>query len=219
MDTSVGEPSSKSSSPIPEQDKSPQPKIENIVSTVDLSCKLDLRKIALQARNCEYNPKRFAAVIMRIHEPKTTSLIFSSGKMVCTGAKTEVDSKKAAKKFAKTIQKLGFVVNFKDFKVQNIVASCDLFCRINLNLLSEYDNNKDGLISYDPELFPGLILRLINPKIVLLIFVSGKIVLTGAKTKDDIMNGFATTYPLLMNFKLQEKLSVDCVGQATLNNK
>jgi len=59
----------------------------NIVCTVNLGCKLDLKKIALHARNAEYNPKRFAAVIMRIREPRTTALIFSSGKMVCTGAK------------------------------------------------------------------------------------------------------------------------------------
>jgi TATA-box binding protein (TBP) (component of TFIID and TFIIIB) len=82
----------------------------NIVSTVNLGCKLDLKKIALQARNAEYNPKRFAAVIMRIREPRTTALIFSSGKMVCTGAKSEDDSRLAARKYARIVQKLGFVV-------------------------------------------------------------------------------------------------------------
>ncbi|KAL0696432.1 hypothetical protein Bca4012_063612 [Brassica carinata] len=69
------------------------PTLQNIVSTVNLDCKLDLKAIALQARNAEYNPKRFAAVIMRIREPKTTALIFASGKMVCTGAKSEHLSK------------------------------------------------------------------------------------------------------------------------------
>ena len=188
-----------------------QPKIENVVSTVDLSCKLDLRKIAIQARNSEYNPKRFAAVIMRINQPKSTSLIFSNGKMVCTGTKTEVDSKKACKKFAKSIQKLGFAINFKDFKIQNLVASCDLGFKINLNSMSEYDNNKEGFISYDPELFPGLILRLIKPKIVFLIFVSGKMVLTGAKRKEDLVEGFNKTSPLLLNFK-----ELDRIGKSPL---
>lgn len=69
---------------------------------------MDLRKIALHCRNAEYNPRRFAAVIMRIREPKTTSLIFGSGKMVCTGAKSEELSKDAAKKYAKAIKKVGF---------------------------------------------------------------------------------------------------------------
>ncbi|XP_066592922.1 TATA-box-binding protein isoform X2 [Prorops nasuta] len=84
------------------------PQLQNIVSTVNLNCKLDLKKIALHARNAEYNPKRFAAVIMRIREPRTTALIFSSGKMVCTGAKSEEDSRLAARKYARIIQKLGF---------------------------------------------------------------------------------------------------------------
>ena len=79
------------------------PILQNIVSTVNLRCKLDLKEIALNARNTEYNPKRFAAAIMKIRNPKTTSLVFSSGKMVCTGAKSEDDSKTACKKYAKTI--------------------------------------------------------------------------------------------------------------------
>lgn len=87
------------------------PQLQNIVSTVDLGCKLDLKKIALHARNAEYNPKRFAAVIMRIREPRTTALIFSSGKMVCTGAKSEDMSRLAARKYARIVQKLGFEVD------------------------------------------------------------------------------------------------------------
>lgn len=87
------------------------PQLQNIVSTVNLGCKLDLKKIALHARNAEYNSKRFAAVIMRIREPRTTALIFSSGKMVCTGAKSEEQSRLAARKYARIVQKLGFDVS------------------------------------------------------------------------------------------------------------
>ena len=181
----------------------PVPRLENIVSTVDLSCRLDLRKIALQARNCEYNPKRFAAVIMRIQEPKTTSLIFASGKMVITGAKTENDSKKASKKFAKTIQKLGFDVQFKDFKVQNVVASADLKCNINLYSFAEMEEQMD-YINYDPEIFPGLIFRLVAPKIVFLVFVSGKVVLTGARSREDIEIGFKKALPIFLKFKMEK---------------
>jgi transcription initiation factor TFIID TATA-box-binding protein len=93
---------------------------------VNLGTKLDLKLIALHARNAEYNPKRFAALIMRIREPKTTALIFASGKMVCTGAKSEEDSKLAARKYARIVQKLGFEAKFSDFKIQNIVGSCDV---------------------------------------------------------------------------------------------
>lgn len=80
---------------------------------------MDLKKIALRARNAEYNPKRFAAVIMRIREPRTTALIFSSGKMVCTGAKSEETSRLAARKYARIVQKLGFEAKFTEFKVQS----------------------------------------------------------------------------------------------------
>lgn len=174
------------------------PQLQNIVSTVNLSCRLDLKKIALHARNAEYNPKRFAAVIMRIREPRTTALIFSSGKMVCTGAKSEDDSRLAARKYARVVQKLGFPAKFLDFKIQNMVGSCDVKFPIRL----------EGLVlthgqfsSYEPELFPGLIYRMVKPRIVLLIFVSGKVVLTGAKVRQEIYDAFNNIYPILKSFK------------------
>jgi len=84
-------------------DQSLYPTLQNIVSTVNLNCTLDLKKIVLSARNAEYNPKRFAAVIIRLRDPKTTALVFQSGKMVCTGAKSENDSLIAARKYARMI--------------------------------------------------------------------------------------------------------------------
>ena len=115
---------------------------------------MDLKRIALQARNAEYNPKRFAAVIMRIRTPRTTALIFSSGKMVCTGAKSEEHSIQAARRYARVIQKLGFPVGFLcngitrffliillfqakflDFKIQNMVGSADVNFKIRLEAL------------------------------------------------------------------------------------
>lgn len=155
--------------------------------------------------------QRFAAVIMRIREPKTTALIFASGKMVVTGAKSEDDSKLASRKYARIIQKLGFPAKFTDFKIQNIVGSCDVKFPIRLEglafshgpftsvsyhheiiysatarvimLLTLYHFDVPNK-QYEPELFPGLIYRMVKPKIVLLIFVSGKIVLTGAKVRE-----------------------------------
>ncbi|KAK9041922.1 hypothetical protein V6N11_017009 [Hibiscus sabdariffa] len=178
------------------------PTLQNIVSTVNLDCKLDLKQIALQARNAEYNPKRFAAVIMRIREPKTTALIFASGKMVCTGAKSEQQSKLAARKYARIIQKLGFPAKFKDFKIQNIVGSCDVKFPIRLEGLA-YSHG--AFSSYEPELFPGLIYRMKQPKIVLLIFVSGKIVITGAKVRDETYTAFENIYPVLTEFRKNQQ--------------
>ena len=187
--------------PTPATETGIVPQLQNIVSTVNLGCRLDLKKIALHARNAEYNPKRFAAVIMRIRDPRTTALIFSSGKMVCTGAKSEADSRLAARKYARIVQKLGFDAKFLDFKVQNIVGSCDVRFAIRL----------EGLVlthsqfsSYEPELFPGLVYRMVKPRIVLLIFVSGKVVLTGAKERQEIYDAFNNIYPILKGFRKQK---------------
>jgi transcription initiation factor TFIID TATA-box-binding protein len=174
------------------------PTLQNIVATVNLECRLDLKTIALHARNAEYNPKRFAAVIMRIREPKTTALIFASGKMVVTGAKSEEQSKLASRKYARIIQKLGFQAKFSEFKIQNIVGSCDVKFPIRLEGLAYAHGH---FSSYEPELFPGLIYRMVKPKIVLLIFVSGKIVLTGAKLREEIYQAFDSIYPVLTEYR------------------
>ena len=177
------------------------PKLQNIVSTANLKCILNLREIALKAKNAEYNPRRFAAVIMRIKEPKTTALIFSSGKMVCTGARTEDESRQASRIYAKIILKLGFPVKFTEFTVQNIVASCDVKFPIRLEGLA---NSYLKFCSYEPEMFPGLIFHMLDPKIVLLIFVSGKIVLTGAKKREDIYKAYQKIIPILTQFRKSE---------------
>jgi len=179
-------------------DNIPIPQLQNIVSTVKLGCKLDLKNIALHARNAEYNPKRFAAVIMRIREPRTTALIFSSGKMVCTGAKSAEMSRLAARKYARIVQKLGFEAKFLDFKVQNMVGSCDVKFPIQLESLCLTHTQ---FSTYEPELFPGLIYRMVKPRVVLLIFVSGKVVITGAKVKRDIEEAFQNIYPILKGFR------------------
>ena len=92
--------------------------------------------------------QRFAAVIMRIRDPKTTALIFASGKMVVTGAKSEDDSRLASRKYARIVQKLGFDAKFSEFKIQNIVGSCDVKFPIRLEGLA-YSHGQFS--SYEPE--------------------------------------------------------------------
>lgn len=151
---------------------------------------------------------------MRIREPKTTALIFASGKMVVTGAKSEDDSKLASRKYARIIQKLGFNAKFTDFKIQNIVGSCDIKFPIRLEGLASKHHN---FSSYEPELFPGLIYRMIKPKIVLLIFVSGKIVLTGAKVREEIYQAFEMIYPVLQGELQAERFSISSSGSVVPN--
>jgi transcription initiation factor TFIID TATA-box-binding protein len=190
------------------EDKIILPFIENIVSKANFGCLLNLREIALQAKNAEYNPKRFSAVIMKIKEPKTTALIFSTGKIVCLGAKTEEDSKKACKKFGKIIKSLGYPAIFKEFKIENIVGSIDVkfnisLMKLYLHIVKNFNSGVTRYIVYEPEVFPGLIYRMIEPKIVLLVFNSGKMVLTGGKNRNEIYDGFKKIYPLLNMFKVK----------------
>ena len=117
---------------------------------------------------------------------------------VCTGAKSEDAARLACRKYAKIIQKLGFPASFKDFKVQNIVGSADVRFPIRLEGLA-YAHG--FFCSYEPELFPGLIYRMKSPKVVLLIFVSGKVVLTGAKAREDVYQAFDAIYPVLQEFR------------------
>uniref|UniRef100_A0A7S0BM82 TATA-box-binding protein n=2 Tax=Rhodosorus marinus TaxID=101924 RepID=A0A7S0BM82_9RHOD len=175
------------------------PDIQNVVATASLGVQLDLKTVAMKARNAEYNPKRFAAVIMRIREPKTTALIFASGKIVVTGAKHEDLSRTATKKYSKIIQKCGYTdAKLNEFSVQNIVASCDVQFPVRLEALH---TEHSGFCTYEPEIFPGLVYRMMSPRIVLLIFVSGKVVLTGAKVRDDTYRAFQKIYHVLSQFR------------------
>ncbi|KAH0948288.1 hypothetical protein HN011_011783 [Eciton burchellii] len=177
-----------------------EPCLQNVVSTVNLQTELKLIHINVRTRNSEYNPARFTGLIMRIQNPRATALIFRSGKLVCTGTRSEDDSLLAAKKFARIIQKLGFPIKFTCFKIQNIVATCDLKFPIKLENLNYMHGQ---FSSYEPELYPGLIYRMVQPRVVLLIFVNGKVVLTGAKNRAELQAALNDIYPILKSFKKQ----------------
>uniref|UniRef100_A0A8D8NRH5 TATA-box-binding protein n=1 Tax=Culex pipiens TaxID=7175 RepID=A0A8D8NRH5_CULPI len=172
--------------------------VRNCVATVSLGCELNLQSINFRTRNSEYNPSRFHGVVMRIRDPRCTALVFRSGKIVCTGAKNEHDANLAARKFARIIQKVGYNVKFLEFKVQNLVATVDLRFPIRLENLNQVHGQ---FSSYEPELFPGLIYRMVKPRVVLLIFVNGKIVFTGAKSEWEIRESLENIYPILQSFR------------------
>ncbi|XP_053613212.1 uncharacterized protein Trf isoform X1 [Plodia interpunctella] len=173
-------------------------KLQNCVSTVNLGCELKLLDIYCRTRFSEYNPARFGGVVMKILEPRATALVFRSGKIVCTGARNEHDSYVAARKFARIIQKLGFPAKFMDFKIQNFIATADLRFPIRLEALQQAHGQ---FSSYEPELFPGLVYRMVRPRVVLLIFVNGKIVFTGGKTRNDLHEALDIIYPILRSYR------------------
>ncbi|CAK4264547.1 unnamed protein product [Aphanomyces euteiches] len=172
--------------------------VKNIVGTIDVQTPLDLKTIALHARNAEYNPRKFSAVIMRLRDPKTTALMFSSGKVVITGASTEANCRLAARKYCKVLQKLNFPAKFHLFKVCNMMGTSDLRFPIRLEGLL---NDHSRFCTYEPELFAGLIFKLVDPKLTFLIFVSGKLVICGAKDTNDMHAALEKMYPLLLEYK------------------
>lgn len=166
-------------------DIKPEIKIENVVASTSIGEELDLTAIALAIDGAEYEPEQFPGLIYRLKEPKTATLLFRSGKVVCTGAKSLKDVKRAIKKVATEVEKAGIAVNKEpDIKVQNIVASSDLKVEINLNAIAITLGLEK--VEYEPEQFPGLVYRLDDPKVVVLLFGSGKLVCTGARQPEDV---------------------------------
>ena len=173
-------------------DKTPPFKLQNVVATFNIGLeRIDLRELALTHSFIEYNPYKFAAATMRITKPRTTALAFASGNMVCTGAQTEAESRLASRKYVRLLQKHGVPVSFRDFKIQNIVAATCVNRTIKLNELAEAFG---PFVSYEPDLFPGLVFRTTEPKLVFLIFRSGKIVITGAKRRGQITETYNKLY-------------------------
>jgi transcription initiation factor TFIID TATA-box-binding protein len=163
----------------------PEPKIEiqNVVASVTLNQKLDLQAIQNAFPQVDYKPAQFPGLVFRLEKPRTATLIFSSGKMVCTGAKSEEEARRAVMKVVRLLKEKGFLIKEEPIiDIQNIVASIDLFGRIDLELAANTLEN----VMYEPEQFPGLIYRMSSPKVVILMFASGKLVCTGAKTESEV---------------------------------
>lgn len=177
--------------------------LQNVVSTFSLGITgLNLKKVAMKYAFLEFNPQTFAAAIMRIRYPRTTALAFQSGNMVCTGARDLYLSRLAARKYCRIFQSVGIPVCFKNFKIQNIVASATVGFTIKLQEIAEAYG---PYVQYEPDLFPGLILRSINPKLVFLIFRSGKIVITGGKRVEDIQSTYYALYTnIIVKYKDME---------------
>lgn len=160
-------------------------KIENVVASTSLGRELDLQAIVMALEGAEYDPEQFPGLIYRLKEPKTATLLFRSGKAVCTGSKSLEQVEQAIGKVIKHIQAAGIPVKSNPvIEVQNIVASSDLGAKINLNSIAI----SVGLekVEYEPEQFPGLVYRLDSPKVVVLLFGSGKLVCTGARRPEDV---------------------------------
>jgi transcription initiation factor TFIID TATA-box-binding protein len=161
-----------------------QIEIQNVVASTALSTQLDLRVIADQLDGAEYAPDEFPGLIYRLKKPKTAILLFHSGKVVCTGGKSQKDVEESIRTISRMVRKTGQKVTSRpEIEIQNIVSTADLESDLDLNAIAV----TLGLdrVEYEPEQFPGLVYRLEKPRVVILLFGSGKLVLTGARKPSD----------------------------------
>lgn len=157
--------------------------IVNIVVSTSLEHDVPLEKMAATLSNTEYNPEQFPGLVLRIKEPKTSALIFSSGKVVCTGARTMDQVSQAIGKIKQALEKINIKISIEpEIHIQNIVASGAVGMDLNLNTLAMKLDNTE----YEPEQFPGLVYKLPHDKATFLLFSNGKIVCTGCKTEDEV---------------------------------
>lgn len=163
-------------------------KIQNVVTSASLNHGIDINAVYKAFPGTEYRPETFPGLVFRLKRPKTATLIFRSGKMVCTGAKSEKTSIRAVKKIVKMLKNQNIVIKGEpEIQIQNIVASGSLPGRVDLyGLYQKCGRDMGGRIMYEPEQFPGLIYRMEDPKAVILIFASGKLVCTGAKQETEV---------------------------------
>mgnify|MGYP006273974101 FL=1 len=158
--------------------------IENVVASTGIGTELELEQLARDLQGADYNPENFPGVVYRLQDPKAATLIFRSGKIVCTGAKSIDDVHAACQRVFDDLRALGVDVDDDpEVIVQNIVASADLGDSLNLNAIAIGLGLEN--IEYEPEQFPGLVYRIDDPKVVALLFGSGKLVITGGKTPSD----------------------------------
>lgn len=169
-------------------------KIENVVASATLNQKVDLNAVVRSYPGVEYRPEQFPGLVFRLKKPKTATLIFNSGKMVCTGAKSAKEARRAVMQVTKELKKGGIIIISKpELKIQNIVASASLGGMIDL----EKAAYTLGKTMYEPEQFPGLIYRMDEPKVVILLFASGKLVCTGAKQEQDVFDAVHKLHGIL----------------------
>ena len=163
--------------------KKPSITIQNIVASATLEQRMNLKLIAQKFPQTEYSPKVFPGLVFRLKKPKTATLIFETGKMVCTGAKSEKEAVQAVNKVTKELKARGISVSGKPVVIiQNIVASAELGGEIDL----ENVVYKLKRVMYEPEQFPGAVFRMDEPKVVFLIFSAGKLVCVGAKKENEV---------------------------------
>ncbi len=172
----------------------PRVSIENVVASASVDQALDLNEVLEKFPGAEYNPEQFPGLVFRLDDPRTATLIFRTGKMVCTGAKSEEMSVKAVRTVVRRLRRRKIrIKNDAVVVIQNMVAAINLGGKIHLERAARVLPRS----MYEPEQFPGLIHRMLDPKTVMLLFASGKMVCTGAKREIDVHRSVHTLHAML----------------------
>lgn len=179
--------------------------IQNVVSTANLSTHVDLVTLAW-IYSGKYIPKSFAACQLKLCYPKTTALIFASGKIVCTGAKSIRMSRIALFMYLKLVCKIHHSAKLKNIAIQNLVASSFLNHKVNLGQLHK---DRISIVQYDPDIFPGARITIPLNHIHASVFLSGKLIISGGKSTEDIENALRHVMDICAPFLRTEKHDVD----------
>ncbi|MCH9657419.1 TATA box-binding protein [archaeon] len=163
--------------------------IENVVATTVLDHSINLKKMN-RIFDAKYEPSKFPGVIIKLDHPKCVMLVFKSGSLVCTGTKSEEMAKKAVCKFVSELNGIDATKNarFQSIKIVNMVASCNMNCKIHLEKAARTIPRS----LYEPDQFPAIIYRLVHPKVVALIFALGKLVCVGSKSTQEVYDSANT---------------------------
>ena len=181
-------------------------KIENVVAFTTLGVNISLNKLVNSIENTEYEPEQFPGLVYRPTSPRAAALIFSSGKIVCTGTKSIEKAKEAMKRVVEKIKESGVKVPKRyPIEVENIVASTKIKADLNLEDIAFSLENAE----YEPEQFPGLVYRISDPRVAFLLFSSGKIICTGAHNIDDIHRALNKFKQKLQSIGVKVKPSAD----------
>jgi transcription initiation factor TFIID TATA-box-binding protein len=174
-----------------------EPIVQNLICTVELAVSLKLSLLTKLWPGSKYNPEKFSALILKIQQPKSTLLIFYNGNVVCTGTKLVDDAILVIELLCTKLAHIGYKAVPSAFKVRNVVGSFDMNHPIRVeDLCLAYPKQ----CTYTPELFPALKFQLTNPKMCVLIFHKGKLILTGGKSIEELRHGFTCIVEVLKEF-------------------
>ncbi|NPA22350.1 MAG: TATA-box-binding protein [Candidatus Micrarchaeota archaeon] len=176
-------------------------KIVNLVASTDLGLEIDLHQVAEKLRNSEYEPEQFPGAILKLTQPKATILVFKNGKIVIVGCKTKKDIESAIKLAYDQLKKVSTKIRKRmkkiPYQITNIVALADLKTDLNLfEIVEELEAN----VEYEPEQFPGTILKLDKPKVTVLVFKNGKLIIAGSKSEEEVKEAIKKVKKLLKPF-------------------